>query len=233
LKGLELKEKRENLGLTQKEFADLIGKSGRTIITWEQSEVLSASQVVIVQSIFDKYENTSDENFHFNESSTEYKNAQAIWVEYDGFMLVPLITQRAQAGYLNNWDDQEYLAELPKIPWEVDKEYKGKYLTFEVSGDSMESDNESYDSIFEGDILLCREIQRQHWKNKLHINKWDFVIVHRDHGILAKRIIKHDVDKGLLTLHSLNSYYEDINVSMNDLIAIFNIIDVKRKRKRR
>ncbi len=233
MKGLELKEKRENLGLTQKEFADLIGKSGRTIITWEQSEVLSASQVVIVQSIFDKYENTSDENFHFNESSTEYKNAQAIWVEYDGFMLVPLITQRAQAGYLNNWDDQEYLAELPKIPWEVDKEYKGKYLTFEVSGDSMESDNESYDSIFEGDILLCREIQRQHWKNKLHINKWDFVIVHRDHGILAKRIIKHDVDKGLLTLHSLNSYYEDINVSMNDLIAIFNIIDVKRKRKRR
>ena len=168
-----------------------------------------------------------------NELNNLAKEPDAIWVNYDRFMLVPMVNQRAQAGFLSNWGDDEYLEELPKVPWEVDKEYKGKYMTFEVSGESMESEDDPRDSLYEGDLLLCREVMQQHWRNKLHINKWDFVIVHREQGILAKRIIKHDTEKGLLTLHSLNSYYEDQEVRLDDLVAIFNIIDVKRNRKRR
>ncbi|MEM1337812.1 MAG: S24 family peptidase [Bacteroidota bacterium] len=160
------------------------------------------------------------------------KPAEAIWVEYDRFKLVPLVSHRAQAGFLTGWGDEEYLDDLPKVPWEVDREYKGSYLTFEVSGDSMESDENPRESLFEGDLLLCREVQKQHWKNKLHINKWDFIIVHREQGILVKRILHHDTEKGALTLHSLNSYYDDFTVQLDDLIAVFNIVDVKRSRRR-
>ncbi|MEM8507952.1 MAG: S24 family peptidase [Bacteroidota bacterium] len=160
------------------------------------------------------------------------KPTEAIWVEYDRFKLVPLVSHRAQAGFLTGWGDEEYLDDLPKVPWEVDREYKGSYLTFEVSGDSMESDENPRESLFEGDLLLCREVQKQHWKNKLHINKWDFIIVHREQGILVKRILHHDTEKGALTLHSLNSYYDDFTVQLDDLIAVFNIVDVKRSRRR-
>jgi phage repressor protein C with HTH and peptisase S24 domain len=168
-----------------------------------------------------------------NELNNIAKEPEAIWVKHERFMLVPMVNHRAQAGFLSGWGDDEYLEELPKIPWEVDKEYKGKYMTFEVSGESMESEEDPRDSLYEGDLLLCREVMRQHWQNKLHINKWDFVIVHREKGILAKRITHHDTNNGIITLHSLNPYYEDQKVSLDDLIAIFNIIDVKRSRKRR
>lgn len=166
-----------------------------------------------------------------NPISTD-KEPDAIWVNYERFKLVPLVTHRAQAGFLAGWGDEEYMEELPKVPWEVDKEYKGRYVTFEVAGDSMESDTNPRESIFEGDLLLCREVQRTHWKNKLHIHKWDFVIVHREQGILVKRIKEHITGNGTLVLHSLNPYYDDFNVEMDDLIAIFNIVDIKRSARR-
>lgn len=160
------------------------------------------------------------------------KEPDAIWVNFERFKLVPLVTHRAQAGFLSGWGDEEYMEELPKVPWEVDKEYKGRYVTFEVAGDSMESDTNPRESIFEGDLLLCREVQRVHWKNKLHIHKWDFVIVHREQGILVKRIKQHVTGNGTLILESLNPYYEDFSVEMDDLIAIFNIVDIKRSARR-
>ncbi len=166
------------------------------------------------------------------EPVTDIKNVDALWVNYERFKLVPLVSHRARAGFLSGWEDEEYLEDLPKIPWEVDREYKGSYLTFEVSGDSMESDENSRESLFEGDLLLCREVQKQHWVNKLHIKKWDFVIIHRERGILAKRIVEHNTEKGEITLHSLNDYYEDFSVNLDDLIGLYNIVDVKRSRRR-
>ncbi len=155
----------------------------------------------------------------------------AIQKENEHFKFVPLINKRARAGFLSGWEDDEYMEELPKIPWEVDREYKGNYLTFEVVGDSMECDSPR-DSILEGDLLLGREVRKEYWTSKLHINKWDFIIVHKTKGILVKRIKEHDVNTGQLILHSLNPYYEDQIVYVEDLNAIYNIIDIKRSRRR-
>ena len=163
---------------------------------------------------------------------TEATKSNAVWVDYNNFKLVPLVGKRARAGFLAGWEDEEYIEELPKIPWEVDKEYKGNYLTFEAVGDSMESINSPRESIYEGDLLLAREVDKHHWSNKLHINQWDFIIVHKEEGILVKRIIEHDVETGKLVLHSLNNYYQDQTVYMNDLVGIYNVIDIKRSRRR-
>jgi len=100
-----------------------------------------------------------------------------------------------------------------------------------VKGDSM--DDGSHESYLERDILLCRNVRKDFWKSKLHINKWDFVIVHKDNGICVKRIIKHDVEKGIITCHSLNDYYEDFDMDLRDVTKIFNIVDIQRKRNRR
>ena len=155
------------------------------------------------------------------------KEPEATLVDFNRFMMVPLVQQRAQAGFLSGWEDPEYIDELPRIPWEVDREYKGKYISFEVAGDSM--DNDSRDSIVERDILLCREIQRIHWKNKLHLHRWkNFVVVHKHEGILVKRVIHHDTETGRLVLHSLNPLYDDLDVFMDDLLSIFNVIDIHR-----
>jgi phage repressor protein C with HTH and peptisase S24 domain len=146
-------------------------------------------------------------------------------------MHIPLVNQYAQAGYLNGFTDDEYIDSLPLIPFIKDIEYKGEYICFEVKGDSM--DNGSYESLLEGDILLCRNIRQDLWMNKLHIHKWDFVIVHKEKGILVKRIINHDVENGIITLHSLNDYYDDFQVHLKNVSKLFNIVDFKRKANRR
>lgn len=55
----------------------------------------------------------------------------------------------------------------------------------------------------------------------------------KEHGILVKRIIEHNVETGVLTLHSLNDYYEDFTIHLNDVAKIFNIVDFRRKKSRR
>lgn len=68
------------------------------------------------------------------------------------------------------------------------------------------------------------------WQSKLHIHKYDFIIVHRTEGILLKKIIKHDTTDGVITLHSLNALYDDFAINLNDVAQIFNVIKVEREK---
>lgn len=140
-----------------------------------------------------------------------------------GVMMVPLVNQYAHAGYMAGYAETEYIDALPKIPWVIDREYKGKYVSFEVKGDSMDDGlKHSYE---QGDILLCREIYQDYWKCKLHINSWDaFVIVHREDGVVVKQIVKHDVDNGIITVHSFNSFYEDYDIDLREVAQLFNVV---------
>jgi transcriptional regulator with XRE-family HTH domain len=219
-----LRKIRDDRGMSQKDFAEYLGISPRSLQNYEAGSAIPAAKKMLIASKIDaNYVNSAQEQLA--------KEPDAVWVDFNKFMMVPVVGHRAQAGFLSGWGDPEYLEELPKIPFEVDKEYKGRYVCFEVAGESM--DNGTVESILENDVLLCREIQRHHWQNKLHINSWDFVVVHKSEGILVKRIIKHDTDKGELVLHSLNPYYDDQTVYMDDLIAIFNVVDIKRSGRRR
>ena len=155
-------------------------------------------------------------------------NLKPIDLSEKSIMYVPLVNKYAYAGYLSGYGDAEYIHSLPAIPMIADREGKGTYMAFEVKGDSM--DDGSRNSYEQGDIIFCREIAQHHWQNKLHINKYDFVIVHRTEGILLKKIIKHDTATGSLTLHSLNSLYDDFTVHCDDIAQIFNVIKVEREK---
>lgn len=146
-------------------------------------------------------------------------------------MLVPLIDQYAYAGYIYGYQEQTFIDRLPKIPFIVDHEGKGNYVAFEVKGDSM--DDGTDEGYREGDKILCREVYPHLWQNsKLHIKKWDFVIIHED-GILLKRILEHDVENHTITIHSLNSdMYEDRVIDLKEVKQIFNVIELMRSRRR-
>ncbi len=225
MKASDIKELRKGLKLSQTDFGKAIGASLRSVQNYEKGDTQPSADVLMKL-----IELNAKHNTHIDTKTTILNEPDAVWVDYSGFMFVPLVMHRAQAGFLNGYGDEEYYEELPKVPFEVDKEYKGRYLCFEVSGDSM--DNNSPESLLEGDILLCREVQKHHWSNKLHINQWDFVLVHKDEGILVKRIVDHNTSTGDLTLHSLNEYYTDKIVNIKHLIAIFNVVDIKRSRRR-
>ncbi|TDQ79524.1 phage repressor protein C with HTH and peptisase S24 domain [Sphingobacterium yanglingense] len=152
-------------------------------------------------------------------------------------MLTPLVDEYAYAGYLSGYKDPEYIEELPTHPIFVNKYHKGNYQSFVAVGDSMTTTNQDLieDNIYHGNIVTGREIIRPHWLSHLHTHAFrDYVIVHRE-GILIKRILKHNVEEGILTIHSLNEnkdLYPDREISLDDVYQIFSIVEVHQKRKK-
>lgn len=164
-----------------------------------------------------------------NNANPTPKYNEAVPIQQD-VVYIPLVNQFAYAGYLDGYSDCTYLEQLPKIPFIVDHEGHGNYIAFEVKGDSMNNGTE--ESYLEGDRLYCREIQPHLWAtSKLHLRKWDFVIVHED-GIVVKRIIDHDVENHTITIHSLNDMYPDRIIDLCDVRQIFNVIESVRPRRR-
>lgn len=225
----KIKQTRVKLGLSQAEFAHHLEVSLRSVANYESGDSKPRPKTILRILQLEQASEVSD--VHENYMKLPPKEPDAHWYGVPNTMMVPMISHRAQAGFLSGWaDETATLEDFPKIPWEVDREYKGKYVCFEVTGDSM--DDGSRESLIDGDVILCREVMQQHWRNRLHINQWDFVIAHKEKGIVVKRIIEHEVETGRLVLHSLNDMYDDYEVYMQDCIAIFNVVDVKRSRRR-
>lgn len=140
------------------------------------------------------------------------------------FMQVPFVPIYAQGGYPKGYGDMEYIESLPTIPVIVDKNYRGKYRVFEVSGDSM--DDSSRNALYDGDKILCREVKRELWSCKLHIKKYLFVVVHKIDGITVKQITEHDVETGDILCHPLNPIFEDFSLNLNDVAELYNVIKI-------
>lgn len=144
----------------------------------------------------------------------------------ENVMMVPLVSQYAHAGYMSGFADGVYMDSLPKIPWPMDEEHHGEYVCFEVRGDSM--DDGMRHSYAQGDIVLCRNVDRLYWQKKLHFKQWNaFVIVHKE-GIVLKQIVAHDVERGVITVHSFNPYYEDFDIDLRDVYQILNVVKTQR-----
>ena len=143
--------------------------------------------------------------------------------EYSTSIKVRLVSNKAKAGWSEGYYNEEYLEELPFVMIDADENYKGKYLAFEVDGDSMEPD------YLEGDIVICREIQRHLWGSKLHFRDWDFVIAHSTNGIMLKEITAHNVETGDITCHSLNPKYEDFVLNLHQVAHLYNVVEVRQK----
>lgn len=203
------------------------------------SNYVISKQTHISQSTLGNYKNGKTKptpanteillQFFSSENALAIEN-EAIPLNQNYIINVPLVNQYAQAGYICGFQDAAYIATLPTIPFIIDHEAKGNYVAFEVRGDSMNDGTE--ESYLEGDRLLCREIAPYLWaESKLHIRKWDFVIVHEG-GILVKRIIDHNVENHTITIHSLNDMYPDRVIDLAEVRQIFNVIELQRPRRR-
>jgi SOS-response transcriptional repressor LexA len=223
----------EELNLKAPTFAESIGVKYQRIFDLQKGKVkkISSSLANDIISKYGQFNLTwllTGEGEMLN--TPNQPSDEASLIDEPIILRVPLVSQYAQAGYLSGYADAAYMATLPTIPYIVDHEAQGHYVAFEVKGDSMNDGTE--DAILEGDRLLCREIQPHLWvDSKLHIRKWDFVIVHTE-GILVKRIIDHDVENHTITIHSLNSMYQDKVINLADVKQIFNVIELQRPRRR-
>lgn len=224
----------EKEGLNKNSFSKAIGISNNVTITRIINEHRTPSRATCekIVSAFPAYNLewllTGEGNMLTDAPSQTY-HSNARPVDDLSYMNVPVIHIKAQCGYLAGYGDTKYIDTLPTMPVIVDKTYHGKYRIFEAEGDSM--DDNSRLAICDGDKVLAREVRRDLWLPKLHINDWYFVIIHRTKGISIKQITAQD-DKGYITCHSLNELFNDYTVNLDDVVEIYNVIKVVERNMR-
>lgn len=213
-------------GLSQKRFEQAVGLSNGYV-----NNIRATIGAGTLQKILGTYPELNQEWLLTGEGTMMKESDEArTFVGEHGRRGIPLVTQYAQAGYLTGYGDPEYLESLPLVDFTPDREMTGNWLAFEVRGDSM--DDGSWEALRAGDILVTREVAPHLWKDsKLHIHRRDFVLVCTE-GILVKRIVGHDVERHVITIHSLNPDYDDREVDLATVHQIFSIVEFRRGRQR-
>lgn len=155
------------------------------------------------------------------ENSSGENDIFPIVVNTENEEFINLVPIYAQAGYMQGYADPEYIGNLPLAGFS----YEGTMRDFEIKGDSMEP------HILEGDIVRAKFLEPNHWQqNQLHLGDL-FIVVHNDDGVVLKQVVAHDVKRGLLTLHSFNTYYKDYDVEAKDIKQIWYYKNFTSKRK--
>jgi phage repressor protein C with HTH and peptisase S24 domain len=152
------------------------------------------------------------------------------YLDEERYMIIcPLVSQYAYAGYVSGYADPEYIEELPRHSIIVNELRLGSYRSFEVKGDSM--DNGLKGCYAAGDVVTAKLLQKKYWGSPLHLHRYKRFVIISDEGIVIKEVVKHDVEKGILTLHSLNEMYDDYEVNLKDVQQIFYVIANTEKSK--
>ncbi len=133
----------------------------------------------------------------------------SVAVDEDGESLVPLVPQKAAAGYLNGYADGEYLQELPqfKLP---NLPKGGTYRAFEIVGDSMLP-------MPSGTIVVGRYVED--WRD---IKSGDTYILLTDkEGVVYKRVFNYVEESQKLFLVSDNRSYAPYEISIDDVLEVW------------
>lgn len=242
MKGLYYKKIRKELGLTQEQVALELGVSRKTINTYENSEHLSESKQQMLQLYFNSKSNNMlhsggsidhvEPIYETFDDSLENKNGNSFTELSNGqfLMSMPLIEIEAQAGFLDNFSNTEYLSENLQHSIVVNKMHFGRYVAFRVKGDSM--DDNSKNAIPHGYIVATRELQREHWSSKLRFDEFPYWVIYTKKSAfpLLKQITKQNKETGTITFHSLNDSpeYCDFELNVDDIQALFYVVDVTR-----
>lgn len=222
----ELLEIRNNLDLTQDAFASLAGVSLRTVQNWEAGKAIPKSKHAFLRGLNNKSKNNSLNSI--NEPSSDYyinKNGNKFVELKNGKfkIIVNKVPVKAFGSYLTEFQNAHFLEELEEVSFTVDHIGKGKYICFEVQGDSMNGGN--IDDTPEDAELLCRELGRQHWKDGFRESKYGWVIVH-EKTVLFKDIKSFDAKTGDIVCSSRSGLpnHSDFTINLDNVRQILKVI---------
>ena len=131
----------------------------------------------------------------------------AISVDRDNNENIELVNTKAEAGYLDSFNDPEYISELPKISFPNIPQ--GTFRGFEIHGDSMMP-------MESGSIVICSYVEN------LHQIKDDrtYVIVSKENGLVYKRLKTNDHEQKLILI-SDNDSYLPYEINFSDVAEIW------------
>ncbi|MEP0712401.1 hypothetical protein [Algoriphagus sp.] len=240
--GIQFKKWIDSQSISKTKAADMLGVSRQQVYSYFTSENLNHKTAEHILDVFkvkeseiwrnDNWINTNDVNNGFanNDHVPYYRKGINHFIKLNNgslLMVTPLVEEYAQAGFLSGYNDLEFLEELPNHSFVLDRNHKGKYYSFRVSGNGM--DNGTSESIMSRSIVTARDIEKGLWNSRFQIIKFkDYVIVHKE-GILIKRIIDQNPEKGTITCGSINiekEKYPDLELNLDECKMLLQIVNV-------
>lgn len=226
----KLKQVRTLLGLNQTQMADAVGMKQKDVSQLENGERKFIPNEVIrfmyesgidLNSVFDpvakvrKAETgllvTSSDREAYQVQPRDEKDIHITVEDHEGNAMVCVVSERAAAGWAHNFSDEKFYRDLPKFPVpRIWLQKPGEYFALEISGNSM------VPTIADRDTVLVRRI----------MNPWEMrtgmvgVVLTID-GLLVKRF--EPLLRGLLRLHSDNPRYENQEIHLENVVALFQV----------
>jgi len=120
---------------------------------------------------------------------------------------IELVDTKAEAGYLEQFKDPEYIRDLPKIFFPNIPQ--GTYRGFEISGDSMLP-------LESGSIVICSYVERL---DAIKDGK-TYVVISKDNGLVYKRV-KKNKESHSVTLISDNEAYLPYAISFDEIAEMW------------
>ena len=202
-----LKQLRSNKGLTIRGLADKVGLPFGTYAGYEYYANRKIPMPVL-EKIADILNTPIDFILNGPQDALHPQNNLVIFVDKDSqnerIAYIPIV---AQAGYLKNFSDQNYLENL--ATYSLPGFNNGTYRMFPIEGDSM------LPTYFPGDILIC--VYVQHYS---HVKDGNCYVIVSTEGICVKRCINAISKRGAIIIESDNMNYKP------DLIPIESIIEI-------
>ena len=138
----------------------------------------------------------------------------AVITEQSGKELILHVPYAAQAGYVDQIHDREYLGELPTFSLPDARFQYGTHRCFDVAGDSMEP------SLLNGEQVICEFVEPDAWLNL----KSNYVyVIATTSGLVVKRVENRIESKGEFVLRSDNSFYEAVSLKLSEVKEIWRV----------
>ncbi|WP_417371632.1 XRE family transcriptional regulator [Gelidibacter japonicus] len=131
-----------------------------------------------------------------------------ITVDADNDDLIEIVPAKASAGYLNGYDDPEYIEQLQKI--KLPFLPTGKHRAFPIKGDSMLP-------MKDGAFVIGKFIED---RSDIKTGK-TYVLVTLNDGMVYKRVMNNIDFNGSLLLMSDNKTYNDYSVPIDEVLEIW------------
>lgn len=207
-----LKYLRNRHGLSQQALADRLELGRSTLAEYERGKTQPAiDSLVRLSEIFQV---SLDDLIRKNLQKEDYEilrnrdlRVLAITVDRENRSNIELVDTRAEAGYLDSYQDPEYIRELPKIFFPRIPE--GTFRGFEIQGESMLPTEP-------GSIVICSYVEQI---AHLRDGRTYVIVTHRE-GLVYKRV-RINRQRQTLTLLSDNELYAPYEVAWEDIREIW------------
>jgi transcriptional regulator with XRE-family HTH domain len=212
--GRNIKFLRKTKPYTQEELAVRLGVKRTMISAYEDGR--SEPKLQTLQKLGEIFELSIDDLLHRDLETQGKKSIRfseprilTVTLDKDEEETIPLVGQKASAGYLNGYADPEYMEQLPQFNL-PNLPRNASYRAFEITGDSMLP-------LLPGTVIIGSYVEQL-----THIQSGKtYILVTASEGVVYKRVHNYLSENGKLFLASDNEQYKPYEVQAEDVMEVW------------